>query len=302
MIGAPPGWQAFRGVRELCFVHPLGADHGIITYDEGHRPLAPIPQLVAAVLRARAAFTPGAGEIEIERLVTGEGEHAARARVEGAAGGRPAQLDLGFVLFDDHYSRIVGASAVPAMAAEITALVRQLVVGDTYLLGSRPRRPHYARPEGWHGIARGLLTEWYPPAYPRDAAVLTVWPALPRDRRRPPWQRAAFQLDRGFAIDERRTRRIHTAPGLSGHAFHLARAQVERVVVVLEDATYVYLVRLDLARIIHGATEPRELSGLEASAERAAAHRDALAELVNSCRPIPGRSAALPPSAHDHWV
>lgn len=282
MIGAPQGWRTFRGQRELCFVHPVDLAHGIITYDEGQRPLASMPELVARELRARSSFVASAvGEAEL--LATDEGEHAALVRVAGTFNGRPAELAIGLVLFDEQYSRIVGL----CVEGTLLDVVRDLVRSDAYLLGPRPRRAHYARPPGWHAVARGLLTELYPPEAPRDRAVLTVWPALPRARARDAWQRAVFQLERGFSVERELTRELVTAQKLEGHRYRLAGDVTQRDVVVLRDATYVYPFRLE---VVQGSP-------------RAAEHAEVLMRMVDSCRPLPGRRAT--PVAHaalDHWV
>src|SRR5262249_49741660 len=94
--------------------------------------------------------------------------------VDGKRGGRPAQAVFGFVFLDDYYARVV------AVGTEIEDTVQKLVESDHHLLGhARRRRFSYPPPPGWPGEGALLETPWYPLDHPRNAARITVCPALP---------------------------------------------------------------------------------------------------------------------------
>jgi hypothetical protein len=292
VIPTPRRWEAHRGARELVLVHPDGLDAGMVCYEQGLRPLAPVGDLVArAIDDARTPFAAEAAG-PARMMVTDEGEYAARVTFTGQVQGTAAQLDLGFVLLEESYSRIAALTTRPERFAAATAVVDDLVEGDGYLLGPRPRRTLYERPAGWHGLARGLLTEWYPARFPRDRATLTVWPALPTVREPVAWWRAGCQPELGFVPDGAPPPiDVISDHRLVGNSYCMVRpAGAEpamlRHVVVLTDDRYVYMFRLDMHKDSH---DP--------------AHLAALGRTVRTTRAVPrARGARADRSVLDHWV
>src|SRR6185503_19621441 len=85
---------------------------------------------------------------------------------------------------DDFHVLIDGVTRAPERFAAFSRGVRELV--DVYPLGlgeHRYRRFFYTPPTGWQGLARGMVTEWYPLDYPARWASLVVHPAKPLRQR-----------------------------------------------------------------------------------------------------------------------
>ena len=71
-----------------------------------------------------------------------------------------ALFAIGLVLFDTHYTRIAAVTASADEWDGIVDTVRELIRGDRYLLGIRPRRYRHARPVDWRQLRRpGLQRE-----------------------------------------------------------------------------------------------------------------------------------------------
>src|SRR5262249_48466528 len=144
------------------------------------RPLGRIGALVREHLAAEPQFTDWVLPDAAERLVTTEGEHAALVTLRGRERGAPAQRDLGFVFGDDFYAAVLGQCFDEARFGELTAKVRGLILADSHALGVRRRRFEYAPPPDWEPIVENLVTDWYPPGYPAEGVILTVFAANPR--------------------------------------------------------------------------------------------------------------------------
>jgi hypothetical protein len=180
VITAIPGWRTIHEAGLIELVHPAGRAVATIEYRERVRPLGRIGTLVREHLAAEPQFTAHAIPDGAERLVTNEGEHAALVTVRGQERGAPAQRDLGFVFGDDFYAAIFGQCFEEARFAELTAKVRGLVLADSHALGVRRRRFEYTPPPDWEPIIENLVTDWYPPGYPSDGVILSVYAANPR--------------------------------------------------------------------------------------------------------------------------
>jgi hypothetical protein len=294
MIPIPDGWTVHHGARELLLVHPAGLDVAAIRYRDRLRPLAPVGELVA-----RAVISPfeTSRVRPTRRVITHEGEYAALVTIEGTAGDAPAQYDLGFVFHDDHYTQIAALTADASRFEDMTRIVHDLLHDEVFLFGVRPRRALYAPPDGWMGIARGMLTEWYAPDFPRDRALITVWPAMPRQQLPDDWWHDASRPRHGVTRatpPPAEALPIDSAHGLAGEALRVCggddTSRIERELAVLQDDRYAYLCRLETIAPAH-------------SNAAATAHRSTFAALIRSIEPIPHpRPDARLVTALEHWA
>jgi hypothetical protein len=246
-----PGWTTVLSGAGVI-LHPDGDERAArMQYEERVRPLAAARVVVDRVVARAPRF------IEIERrpaeqLVTREGEFAALVTVAGSVDGQPVQRDIGMVFGDDFHSLLSSVVVVPERFAEVTVAARALVVGDSHALGVRRRRYLYTPPRGWQGLPRGLTTEWSPPEFPADRALLHVFPAEPGagaaelvDQLLGDDEAAGFVREQVLGPSE-----IRALHGLSGRHWRLVgrsgpRPRAIREVVVLRDTRYVYALRLE---------------------------------------------------------
>jgi hypothetical protein len=136
---------------------------------------APVPpHRVVANVCARMPELGQPRTITYASILTDEAEHAWLASVDLGA----ARLEVGVVLVEEDYLIVTGIGYQADEFARLAAGVRTLVATARVELGIRPRRFEYTPPAGWHGIARDLMTEWYPFEFPRRRAMLTVFPAM----------------------------------------------------------------------------------------------------------------------------
>jgi hypothetical protein len=280
--------MAHHGAQDVAYVHAAGPVSGRIIYQPRVPALRPFAELVRGALATEPDFRPVAIGAP-HGFVTREGEYAALVMVSGQLGDLPAHVELGFVFLDDAYTRVVGTTSNAETFAEMALAVRTLVWHDAYFLGSRPRRTLYDRPRGWHGVANGSITDWYPPTYPTVNAVLRVWPAMPRERVGEDWWRLALGVERGF-VPPRAPTKIGSDHGLRGESFSLNHTPsdeppVWRDVAVLRDGIYGYLLRLDQ---IGSASDDL---------------RNVLMTMVRTTRPIPSGHTQMEPNClFDHWA
>jgi hypothetical protein len=229
----PDGWTIEHGEEASVLVSP---DHtGRIVLQEG---LRPVGDDIEALIRALAI--PGFALESSERIVTREGERALIA--SGRAGGAP--LELGFVLLDDTYARVIGHAA--GDRAELAAVVRQLVVSTRVFLGAPRRRGFwYVAPRGWTRTDTGSGDEtWLAAGYPRHRASITVARALPiaaRDH-----ISMVRQLLEGATVPSSKMATTHRGlAGLRWTRTIISDDGIELVVAVvaLTDSSYDYFVR-----------------------------------------------------------
>jgi hypothetical protein len=291
MIPTPRGWRRELRGHEVR----LESDQTVarITYAQRYGPLRSAREVVAE----RLARTAALASVEIgepERLVTDEGEFAALVGVTGRVGHTSFWRWFG-VVFGDNFTSLLDAVCVDAgEVAELEATVRDLVVQTALMLGVRKRRFMYTPPPAWQPLANVFVTNWYPPGFPRTSACITVYPATPA---RPADARQVLEA----SILEERARGssvilageatpIATRSGLSGTAWQLVirpPSQPERTrdLVALEDARYLYPLRLD--------AHTDQLDG---------GARAAFLELVASAEAIPGRPEPESLEAFSIWL
>lgn len=291
MIQLPPAWTVVPESGVVRLVHPAGAATAVVHYRERMRPLVRLGLLVPEFLASVPAFevrSPWAPEV----LTTTEGEHAALVTFQGIENGRASQRDLGFVFGDDFFASLSAQCTMPEQFADMTSLVRQLVLSDSHALGVRRRRFAYHAPNGWEPIVEGFVTDWYPPGFPNDSMILTMRPANPRVLE--PLETLASMVE---ALGLARYRVAVAAPlsvlrtvaGLQGSLVTVRVGRGGRSVLkqaaVLQDVAYTYAVEVTAG-----------------SVEQLAAHPGLVLAVAESIIPVPG--AASPthdPELFSHW-
>lgn len=292
MISIPPRWRVVPEAGWLELVHPDGRAIALIQYRERMRPLHPVGRLVEEYLALEPHFVAGKAAI-VERLVTEEGEHAALTTLAGTEASRAVQHDLGFVFGDDFFATVRGRCFVESRFAEVTAIVRQLVIGDSHGLGVRRRRFEYTPPAGWEPVVDTFVTDWYPPGFPAESILLTMRPASPRTLG--PLEllmHTVHELSVGGHVVEIETPAspAPTHGPLSGvqvtfRVRPAGAATVLKQITILQDALYTYVVEVTAS-----------------DAGRLAAHAALTADVVASIRPVPHAQGAKPDiHAFSHW-
>ena len=282
MITPPQGWTVERAGETVILTAPGAAAAGVIHYDERLRPIAGVLDLIKAAPPPEG-FAPERAP-PIQRIVTCEGEYGALLHVEGRMYDRPAEIALGFVLLDDFYARVRGVVVDPDRFDAFRAAVADLLSGDAHLLGRvRRRRVQFTPPPGW-SEHRGLFeSRLRPPDAPADPRAIVVGPALPKV----PGLGEAILAGVLAGADPADALRgpyvpVATAHGLHGKRWPLRSAASRTDVVILEDASFVYCVRLDA-----GVAAP--------------ASEDVLHAVVESILPIPRTAEAPPTALFGHW-
>ncbi len=139
--------------------------------------VATSPLVRARVLvSSRLAWRPGYALTKLERMVTAEGEFAVLAHARAPDASR--EIAWGIVFADESlaYYELDAPREHAERGCDTVALAARY---HRFALGLRWRRYRYAVPDHYDAIARGLVTDWYAPRFPRDWAVLTAYPALP---------------------------------------------------------------------------------------------------------------------------
>jgi hypothetical protein len=265
----------------LIFAPPNGGAGGVIRYDERLRPIASVIDLIKAA-PPPPGFEPLHAE-PIQELVTHEGEFGALVFIEGRLNGARANLALGFVLLDDYYARIYGIATDAELLVRLRAIVSELVVHDTHVLGRlRRRRVRYAPPAGWMPQQSLFEARWRPAAAD-DLRSILVGPALPKQMGLAD-AILAEALAGANPIDVVRAPYVplETAHGLQGKRWLLRANGIDNDIVILEDDSFVYCARLDTK-----TGEPPKL--------------DVLAPLVDSIERIPRPSNDLPSTLFAYW-
>jgi hypothetical protein len=229
----PDGWRIEHGEDASVLVSPDGT--GRIVLQEG---LRPVGVDIGALIRSLAI--PGFALESTERVVTCEGERALIA--SGRAVGAP--IELGFVLLDDTYARVIGHAA--GDRAALATVVRQLVVSTRAFLGVPRRRGFwYVAPRAWARTDTGSGDEtWLAPEYPKHRASITVARALPIAAREV--VSIVRQMLEGATVPSPAVASTHR--GLAGSRWTRTIISDDGiglvvVVVALTDSTYDYFVR-----------------------------------------------------------
>jgi len=285
MIPLLPGWSVIARGGGLTLMPPEGAECGVIGYDERRRPQRPIASLLAEA-QARGPRFQVTKQRGPEPLTTHEGEYAALVVQDGVLDGvaTAVQRSIGYVFGDDFYACIAGLALRPEQFARFEAQVRLLIQNDRHHLGVRRRRFLFAPPAGYIGSERTPLhAYYYGPGYPRDPAVIVVYPAIPRSM----WQADDLPQHlrpiQGLSVQGISGPFLRSTATLNGdtwtlHGLDDERRAMTRTLVVLYDDRYVYPLSLDVLL------------------EREGDHVARFQTVVDSVQPIPSAGdAALPP-------
>jgi hypothetical protein len=285
-----------RTAGSTTCVPPGGREVAWATVRERERPLVPFRELVGQ--RVEALRADGVSAIAAERahrLITSEGEIGAIATISGVLGGEAIEHGLAVVYADDNQTTIDGRAARADQRAAVRAVVRELATYVPVAGGERLRRFWYRPPDGWQGVPRGLVTDWYPPDHPRDSASIKVMPARPLHQPLAVAQIEQILHDAAFA-DFTLERRLGGEVEFSGLRGVIVRAAgrfsggARRMLITaaLADDHYLYRLRLD--------------SGEERAAERERLFHD----MVKTALPIPRPPSGVTPGgtveALGHWT
>jgi len=270
MIPIPSGWRAQRDGDALVLLPPDDTG-GFVRYVERVRPLASLTAIAERIL----AGTEVLAIDEPELIETDEGEYAARLSAVTQSGRR----EIGIVLVDDFYAVIDAHVENPDALELFRSTVDRLTRADVHALGERRRWYRHAPPAGWRSRRRGSETI-YESGGERPIAI-TMWHAMPRriGSSSELLATAMFEqdADAGFALIDATTEQlVRSETGLSGSMITIRGnfpdlPVTERVLVALEDAGYVYMLKLETA----GGLKTDDMA--------------VLADLVASIRPLPNR-------------
>lgn len=290
----PSGWTRFDAGHEVIFelASPGGTER--VRCHTGQAPLRPMRQIVQSVLSdvGCTAESP----LHIERLFTAEGELLALCEVSCQRGSEPAFVNVGVVFAEESYLLGMAIWKDSEQVGKLRPVLRELLMRSSLGLGLRRRRFYHAMPEGWQGLASGLLTRYYPQTYPQELSCLTVFPANPVEAL-PAAVFAAWLTDEqaaGFQVAACSPAQAFSTPaGLVGqrHWLHgtydrpsdsAAVKEVWRTLCIARAGSYLYSFLLDCAE----------------SAQRDH-HQPMLSALIDSVEPIPsskphGQGPAVP--------
>jgi hypothetical protein len=269
------GWRRSFTADGLVLAPPEQLGTGRIRIRPHVAPLRSVKDLAQDFLTPPP---PGGPAPEVEGplgLTTAEGEYAALvSEIVRPAAGVARQHTACFVMGDDWFAAIDGATDLPALFPLFRRSVEQLAYGHCLGLGTdRWRRYFYDPPPGWSGIARGRSVGWIPPDYPRNPAVIRVHDARPSRTTGPMllFRRLFEQLPREFGeAPPSPAQAVLTRHQLEGEltTFTL-RGKSLASDAVLADVRYVYFLRLE-------SDEPH-------FAENSAV----FARVIDSVRPLP---------------
>lgn len=179
MITPPAGWTQHHGAH-LVSLYPPGGGARIRFY-ERLRPVLRFSQVIEAVLSRDPLFRVSAIR-DVQTAITSEGEYGAWARVHGTREGIATVRFIGAVFGDEFVAALDAFVLIAARVSAIEQIARDLLLQSRFALGTRRRRFVYQPPVGWRALQSGLVSNWYPPDFPRNRANLVVMPAEPTVR------------------------------------------------------------------------------------------------------------------------
>lgn len=265
MIPLLPGWQ--RVVRaNAVIMRAMDRPVGELRYREVYGPVQPIRRIIEE--RLALAPLPMSTVVKLhppERVMTIEGEHAAIVQLDllcsdavvrpvgenlAAVPDRPAVRMFG-VTFADHFTTLIdGLSLERQYFDEFIAAIRRVTRHTSLVLGERRRRFVYRRPPGWQALATPFTTRYIPPDYPRNLAMITVYPAMPAGPSH--WFLESVISDireKGAVVRQVGEPELVSYGGVTGNRWKVTSTNngksLIHVPIVLQDKHYVYRLRLD---------------------------------------------------------
>lgn len=290
MIPVPKNFTVVSGEdgQELVLYPPApaGRDTGEVHYFAHAGPLRPIETIVSEAIA-------GLPDLQVlhtsapERLITAEGEYATFVKIAGRLGEWPLALYVGMVFLDDFVSLLRVLSWEPPALEKIA---RELLYRCRLGLGVRRRRFLYDPPPGWSAQTVDQVVTFLPPDFPRNLTSITVFPANPLPESAHSVYEAWLEKEwqQGFIVAEslgpwpvssqngvhgshfRITGRYRDANRPEDDDATLDPAPLQRELVVLQQAPYLYVLRLDTAVDEHLEEQLQLFS-----------------QLVNSVQPVP---------------
>jgi len=280
---------------------PGGRDLGEVHYLERAGDLRP----VETIIKEAVAGLPGLEVLSIatpEQQLTAEGEYATFVSISGRLGHFPLKLYLGIVFADDFVS-LLRVLAWDSAALETVA--RELLYRCRLGLGVRRRRFRFEPPPGWSTKSDAQVVTFYPPDFPENLTSVTVFPANPLEATPQSvfetWLEKEWQ--QGFIVAESLGPwPVASRYGVHGCHFRITgryasddnsddgnddsaevdAAAWQRDLVILQQAPYLYMLRLDTAR-----------------RERLDEHLALFRQIVSSVQPVPSPVAG---EAMEHWA
>jgi hypothetical protein len=290
------GWHVdFRTAETTICAPPGGRTLAWAEIRERESPLRAFHQLVAQ--RAEALRAEGVSALSVERaqrLITSEGELGAITTISGVLGSEPIEHGLAVVYAEATQMTVDGRAARADQRTAVRAVVHELATHVPVGGGERLRRFWYLPPDEWQGVPRGLVTDWYPPDYPRDSASIKVMPARPLRQPVAVAEIESFLHDAPFAdfAPEQPVRGNAEVGGLRGAIVRVAGRfgggpRRMLVTAALADEHYLYRLRLD--------------TGEERAAEREQLFRDMVK--TAAALPQPRSTVTLGTAdAFSHWA
>jgi hypothetical protein len=271
-------WRcARRAFGQIRCTPPEGEEFGEIMIHERARPLVSLRALVDQ------RFPVGAAIEQAIQLTTLEGEFGAVISFDTAAEHRA----LGVICGDDFQTIVDGRTTLAEHRERICEVTREIVLNLPLGLGEvRHRRFWFRPPDGWQGLVRGLVTDWFPLDYPQTPTTIKVLPARPLD--------AMFPLDtlfrddtfRNVALDDEVSRTPLALGAFKGTIARASSSGRAFLTAALEDLRYVYVLRL------------------MTTIDRLPADEAVFMDVVRSCVPLPtvNRRSETVTQVFDHWV
>ena len=243
----------------VVLIPPAGSTSGGVRIREQQRPLRPLRALINTIVDDLAGGPPQRTALKlvvspIRRLTTSEGEHAALFTIRAALPGQPELArSVGIIVGDDSYTQIDGAASEPAATLACQEVVNFLT--EHYFLGlgaDRRRAFEYQPPPGWQPLRRSHGTSYYPPGYPKRAAIITAYLTRPTTISVPELTDRMVFMDALVGVQrdpEEPARALKLASGLAGRlsritGVHPIAGRVLFYQATLHDTRFTYIVDL----------------------------------------------------------
>jgi hypothetical protein len=289
------GWTR-RFLADGVILYPRDPATAAVRIQERLSPLRSIDDILEGVTIGMSGRLTDIVPGPVERLVTGEGEHAAFVSIAARSAEGSVERSLAVVFGDDWYLKISGTAMVPDVFETTREITRMICEQASLGLGAvRERRFLYTAPPNWIADTRqfGLATSWRPRGHVDPRVAIHVQPAKPLALSGAPLVldklRQASLLDAFVRERQLPTENVSSDLGLEGVCARIVGTVAgERLYVanaILTDARFRYPLRLESG-----------VSGLEE-------HLVIFNAVIASVQPIPGpRAPPAPPGMLDHWV